>query len=155
MDRPSKTGVHLQTHAIFYSFLLTLVQNDRPIISRPECKRVSADLISSSCYSNLISTLRVPTSYPGGPDGPVKIKVISGRSFGVESPIKPLGGCWFLHIKFSEIARIFHKLPIGWVSLIYGIPAFRFQSVASCLPFDPSSERFIAGGEWRDGICAL
>lgn len=40
----------------------------------------------------------------------MKIKVISGRSFGVESPVKPLGGCWFFHITFSKKSVIFHKV---------------------------------------------
>lgn len=35
---------------------------------------------------------RIPTAYPQGKDGPVRIKVISGSSHGVESPVRPLGG---------------------------------------------------------------
>ena len=33
----------------------------------------------------------IPSAYPEGPDGPVQIKLISGKSFDKESPVKPLG----------------------------------------------------------------
>jgi redox-sensitive bicupin YhaK (pirin superfamily) len=33
----------------------------------------------------------IPSAYPEGPDGPVQIKVIAGKSFDKESPVKPLG----------------------------------------------------------------
>jgi hypothetical protein len=34
---------------------------------------------------------RIPNAYPDGEEGDVRIKVISGKSFGVESPVRPLG----------------------------------------------------------------
>ena len=53
----------------------------------------------------------IPTAYPEGSEGPVKVKVISGKSFGVESPVRPLGGCWFFHVKFKDAQKsIFHEL---------------------------------------------
>ena len=61
----------------------------------------------------------IPTAYPEGPDGPVRIKVISGKSFGVESPVRPLGGCWYFHIIFDKKSKIFHDLPAGWTSFAY------------------------------------
>ena len=61
----------------------------------------------------------IPIAYPEGPDGPVKIKVISGKSFGVESPVRPLGGCWYFHIIFDKKSKIFHDLPAGWTSFAY------------------------------------
>ena len=61
----------------------------------------------------------IPTAYPEGPDGPVKIKVISGKSFGVESPVRPLGGCWYFHVIFDKPTKIFHDLPAGWTSFAY------------------------------------
>ena len=61
----------------------------------------------------------IPTAYPEGPDGPVKIKVISGKSFGVESPVRPLGGCWYFHVIFDKKSKIFHDLPTGWTSFAY------------------------------------
>ena len=85
----------------------------------------------------------IPTAYPEGEDGPA-IKIISGKSFGVESPVRPLGGCWYFHITlpkmgqsvFQEIRRfpsssrclcfnsrhlIRHIIPIaaGWTAFIY------------------------------------
>ena len=32
----------------------------------------------------------------------MKIKVISGKSYGVESPVRPLGGCWYFHVIFDK-----------------------------------------------------
>lgn len=61
----------------------------------------------------------IPTAYPEGPSGPVRIKVISGKSFGVESPVRPLGGCWYFHIIFDKKSKIFHDLPAGWTSFAY------------------------------------
>jgi len=61
----------------------------------------------------------IPIAYPEGPDGPVKIKVISGKSFGVESPVRPLGGCWYFHVIFDKKSQIFHDLPAGWTSFAY------------------------------------
>lgn len=33
----------------------------------------------------------IPSAYPEGPGGPVQIKLIAGKSFDKESPVKPLG----------------------------------------------------------------
>ncbi|KAF9785043.1 RmlC-like cupin domain-containing protein [Thelephora terrestris] len=61
----------------------------------------------------------IPSAYPEGPEGPVRIKVISGKSFGVESPVRPLGGCWYFHVIFDKKSNIFHDLPAGWTSFAY------------------------------------
>jgi len=62
---------------------------------------------------------QIPTAYPEGPEGPVKIKVISGKSHGVESPVRPLGGCWYFHVIFSRKSTIFQEIPKGWTSFLY------------------------------------
>ncbi|RXW24121.1 hypothetical protein EST38_g1730 [Candolleomyces aberdarensis] len=61
----------------------------------------------------------IPTAYPEGPDGPVSIKVISGKSHGVESPVRPLGGCWFFHVKFTKKGTFFQEIPAGWTTFAY------------------------------------
>jgi len=62
----------------------------------------------------------IPTAYPEGPEGPAKIKVISGKSHGVESPVRPLGGCWYFHVTFKKQGTtIFQDIPAGWTSFIY------------------------------------
>lgn len=53
---------------------------------------------------------RIPTAYPDGPDGAVKVKVISGISHGVESPVRPLGGCWYFHIIFKNGGTMFQQI---------------------------------------------
>jgi len=62
---------------------------------------------------------QIPISYPQGEDGPVRIKIISGKSFGLESPVRPLGGCWYFHIIFDKVSSIFQGLPAKWTSFIY------------------------------------
>ncbi|OCH95507.1 hypothetical protein OBBRIDRAFT_720226 [Obba rivulosa] len=63
---------------------------------------------------------QIPTAYPEGEDGPVKIKVISGKSHGVESPVRPLGGCWYFHVILNKKGTtIFQDIPKGWTSFIY------------------------------------
>ncbi|KAF8741019.1 hypothetical protein AX14_006220 [Amanita brunnescens Koide BX004] len=62
---------------------------------------------------------QIPTAYPQGQDGPVKIKVISGKSHGVESPVRPLGGCWYFHVTFQDKGSIFQDIPSGWTAFIY------------------------------------
>ncbi|KAF9264726.1 hypothetical protein L218DRAFT_957931 [Marasmius fiardii PR-910] len=61
----------------------------------------------------------IPTAYPGGLDGPIEVRVVSGKSFGVESPVRPLGGCWYLHVKFRKEGSFFQDIPVGWTSFIY------------------------------------
>jgi len=62
----------------------------------------------------------IPSVFPDGPDGPTEIKLISGKSYGVESPVRPLGGCWYMHIKLKKKgAAIFQDLPEGWNSFLY------------------------------------
>jgi len=63
---------------------------------------------------------QIPSAYPLGPDGGVQVKVISGKSHGVESPVRPLGGCWYFHMIFkNKGASIFQDIPAGWTSFIY------------------------------------
>ncbi|TDL27506.1 hypothetical protein BD410DRAFT_424339 [Rickenella mellea] len=61
----------------------------------------------------------IPSAFPNGPDGGVEVKIISGISHGVESPVRPLGGCWYFHIIFKNKGVMFQDLPAGWTSFIY------------------------------------
>jgi len=61
----------------------------------------------------------IPIAYPQGQEGPVQIKVISGNSYNIQSPVRPLGGCWFFHIIFQDKASVFQHLNIGWTAFIY------------------------------------
>ncbi|KZV72903.1 pirin domain-containing protein [Peniophora sp. CONT] len=60
----------------------------------------------------------IPVAHPDGPDG-VQIRVISGKSHGVESPVRPLGGCWYFHVVFPKAGSVFQALPADWTSFIY------------------------------------
>ncbi|KAG8898291.1 hypothetical protein FRC00_003027 [Tulasnella sp. 408] len=74
-----------------------------------------ADKMTAPSYQELVSS-QVPTAYPLGPDGPAEVKVISGQSFGEESPVRHLGGCWYLDIKLKAggdaKAEFFQDIPI-------------------------------------------
>ncbi|CAL1704871.1 unnamed protein product [Somion occarium] len=62
----------------------------------------------------------IPTAYPEGTDGPSRIKVISGKTYGVESPVRPLGGCWYFHVIVDKKGHsIFQEIPVGWTTFIY------------------------------------
>ena len=52
----------------------------------------------------------VPSAYPADPEGGIEVKVISGKSHGVESPVRPLGGCWFFHAIFKKKGTIFQDI---------------------------------------------
>ncbi|KAF8321611.1 hypothetical protein DL93DRAFT_2072361 [Clavulina sp. PMI_390] len=55
----------------------------------------------------------VPTAYPEGPDGP-SITVISGKSHGIESPVRPLGGCWYFDIKLPKAGQsVFQEIRMS------------------------------------------
>jgi len=61
----------------------------------------------------------IPSVWPSGKDGPIEVKVISGVSHGVESPVRPLGGCWYFHIIFHQAGKMFQPIPSGWTSFFY------------------------------------
>lgn len=61
----------------------------------------------------------IPSAHPEGKDG-ISIKVISGKSHGVESPVRPLGGCWFFHVTMKNAgATMFQDIPAGWTAFVY------------------------------------
>ncbi|KAG1827375.1 RmlC-like cupin domain-containing protein [Suillus subaureus] len=60
-----------------------------------------------------------PIAYPEGKDGNISIKVISGKSHGVESPVRPLGGCWYFHVMMKNGATMFQDIPAGWTAFVY------------------------------------
>ncbi|KAG9124729.1 hypothetical protein FRC07_010464 [Ceratobasidium sp. 392] len=63
---------------------------------------------------------QIPSAFPEGPDGPIEIKVISGKSFGAESPVKHLGGCWYMDFQFkASDVTVFQDLPSGWTAFLY------------------------------------
>ncbi|KAI0807127.1 RmlC-like cupin domain-containing protein [Fomes fomentarius] len=74
--------------------------------------------MSDPSYQELKSS-QIPEAFPQGKDGPVKIRVISGKSHGAESPVRPLGGCWYFHVIFSQPSTVFQELPPGWTGFIY------------------------------------
>src|SRR5277367_5160057 len=53
------------------------------------------------------------------PDEKVEIKVISGDSFGVKSPVQTLVGVWYLDVKIAAGGKVSHALPEGWTTFMY------------------------------------
>lgn len=67
-----------------------------------------------------LSPEAIPTAQPEGKDGGIDIKVISGKSHGVESPVRPLGGCWFFHVTMKNAGTtMFQDIPAGWTAFVY------------------------------------
>jgi len=62
----------------------------------------------------------IPVAYPNGPEGSISVRVISGKSHDVESPVRPLGGCWYFHVTMKNAGdTMFQDIPVGWTSFIY------------------------------------
>ena len=53
------------------------------------------------------------------PDEKVEIKVISGDSFGVKSPVQTLVGVWYLDVKIAAGGKVSQALPAGWTTFMY------------------------------------
>jgi hypothetical protein len=64
---------------------------------------------------DIYSWFRIPVAYPAGPEGPIKIRVISGKSYDIESPVRPLGGCWYLHVIFEKAGTVFQEIRMKFV----------------------------------------
>ncbi|KAF9505586.1 hypothetical protein BS47DRAFT_1353800 [Hydnum rufescens UP504] len=61
----------------------------------------------------------IPSAFPNGPDGP-EIKIVSGKSHGVESPVRSLSGCWYFRVLFNKKGQsIFQDIPPGWTAFVY------------------------------------
>jgi len=79
---------------------------------------------------------KVPLALPR-PDQPEetegkgwKVKVISGQSHGVESPVRTpdRGGCWYFDVTLEHPgARIFQEIPTGYNSFIYTFGAAKVR----------------------------
>jgi quercetin 2,3-dioxygenase len=66
------------------------------------------------------------------PDDKVEIKVISGDSFGVKSPVQTLVGVWYLDVKIAPGGKVEQKLPEDWTTFMYtltGRPSIAGQEV--------------------------
>ncbi|KAF8448007.1 RmlC-like cupin domain-containing protein [Boletus edulis BED1] len=62
----------------------------------------------------------IPVAHPNGPESSISVRVISGKSHGVESPVRPLGGCWFFHVTMRKSGdSMVQDIPAGWTSFIY------------------------------------
>ncbi|KAG5646640.1 hypothetical protein DXG03_002630 [Asterophora parasitica] len=97
-----------------------------------------------------ISTL-IPTAYPDGPDGAVKVKVISGKSHGVESPVRPLGGCWYFHYIFNGKTTVFQDIPPSWTSFIYILKG-KVTVGSKSLPYEAFHTLVFSADEKETGV---
>jgi len=66
------------------------------------------------------------------PNPEVEIKVISGDSFGVKSPVQTLVGVWYLDVRMRPGGKVEQALPENWTTFIYtltGTPSFNGRTV--------------------------
>lgn len=61
----------------------------------------------------------------------MKIRVISGKSHGVESPVRPLGGCWYFHVIFNKPGTIFQDIREYFDGRCRGIGSSPLSNVAA------------------------
>lgn len=94
------------------------------------------------------------------PTSSVQIKVICGEAQGsseqglVKSPVRPLGGCWFLDVVWDKKSdaegelEIFQEIPKGWNAFIYTLSGDILASnTATIKPFHTSVLSNVAGQE--------
>ena len=76
---------------------------------------------------------KIPSAFPEGADGPSEIVVISGQSHGVESPVRHLGGCWYLDLKLKKKdATIFQEIRKSiLITILYNLVADYSRSPAA------------------------
>ncbi|THH12746.1 hypothetical protein EW146_g7405 [Bondarzewia mesenterica] len=94
----------------------------------------------------------IPSAYPAGPDGP-QIKVISGKSHGVESPVRPLGGCWYLHIIFKKQGTVFQSIrkSAGWTTFVYTLKG-GVKIGSDNVKHDPYYTLVLSASEGENGV---
>jgi quercetin 2,3-dioxygenase len=66
------------------------------------------------------------------PDEKVEIKVISGDSFGVKSPVQTLVGVWYLDVKIAAGGKVNQTLPENWTTFMYtltGLPTIAGKEI--------------------------
>jgi len=104
-------------------------------------------------YQELKSS-EIPSVFPEGPDGPSEIKLISGKSHGVESPVRPLGGCWYLLFKLKKKgASVFQDLPAGWNSFIYTLKGSLAVNLSSgSKPHEPYHTLVLSSKDGETGV---
>ncbi|CAE6433312.1 unnamed protein product [Rhizoctonia solani] len=65
-----------------------------------------------------IKAATIPTVFHE--QGDVEIRIISGTSCGTSVVPPPVGGCWFLHMRFHKHQTAFNQeLPPGWTAFVY------------------------------------
>src|SRR5579862_4614426 len=71
----------------------------------------------------------IPRAHPS-PE--VEIKVISGDSFGVKSPVQTLVGVWYLDVRMQPGGKVEQPLPANWTAFMYtltGTPTINGKTV--------------------------
>ncbi|KAG9019561.1 hypothetical protein FRB90_000469 [Tulasnella sp. 427] len=117
-----------------------------------------SDKMTTPSYQELISS-QVPTAYPLGRDGPVEVKVISGKSFGEESPVRHIGGCWYLdiHLKVRKEGKVEFFQEIrqsslgskGWTAFMYTIEG---NIAVNTQVIDKNYTVVLSSEEMEDGV---
>jgi quercetin 2,3-dioxygenase len=70
------------------------------------------------------------------PSDKVEIKVISGDSFGVKSPVQTLVGVWYLDVKIQPGGKVSQILPKDWNSFLYTLTGVANISGKEIEPFN-------------------
>lgn len=97
---------------------------DKPTDPVPEGLQLWVDLPESEKSAKPeyqeFSDEQLPRAYPQGNDGDVEIKVISGETNGVKSPVTVCAGCWYFDITLKKKgAQVFQDIPSNWNTFSY------------------------------------
>ncbi|TIB79248.1 Mov34-domain-containing protein [Wallemia mellicola] len=97
---------------------------DKPTDPVPEGLQLWVDLPegekSAKPEYQEFSDEQLPRAYPQGNDGDVEIKVISGETNGVKSPVTVCAGCWYFDISLKKKgAQVFQDIPSNWNTFSY------------------------------------
>ncbi|KAG9318438.1 RmlC-like cupin domain-containing protein [Chiua virens] len=91
-----------------------------PGVPEPRGLQLWIDLPKQDPSYQELGPASIPVAYPNGPNGPITVRVISGKTHGVESPVQPLGGCWYFHVMMKNSGdNMFQEIPTGWTAFIY------------------------------------
>ncbi|KAF8512447.1 RmlC-like cupin domain-containing protein [Hysterangium stoloniferum] len=112
----------------------------------------------------------IPSAFSEGPEGPIEIKVISGKSHSVDSPVHPQGSCWYFHIKFRKVGSMFQDIhefnsiahaishtsayiAVGWTAFIYTMKGNLIVNVgSSSLKEEPFHTLVLSSGQNETGV---
>lgn len=104
-----------------------------------------------------LTAAEIPAAHPS--EG-VTIKVVCGETDGSESegvvisPVRPLGGCWFLDVQLKNKGdEVFQRIPKGWNTFVYQLEGdINYGDDAASLPIAKYHTSVFSNEDDQEGI---